>query len=70
MLLGAEVFHLVATSSMKKGDVLTVRRTQEGLFETHVTMCCCDMRLNSTSSRCTSAGDSVEGKHSIRCACQ
>lgn len=25
VLLGAEVFHLVATSSMKKGDVLTVR---------------------------------------------
>ncbi len=38
VLLGAEVFHLVATSSMKKGDVLTVchmlRRT----------MYCCDMR--------------------------
>ena len=26
VLLGAEVYHLVATSSMKKGDVLTVRQ--------------------------------------------
>ena len=53
MLLGAEVFHLVATSSMKKGDVLTVRLS-------------CDMRLISPSRCYTSAGDSAEGKHSKR----
>ena len=53
VLLGAEVFHLVATSSMKKGDVLTVRLS-------------CDMRLISPSRCYTSAGDSAEGKHSKR----
>jgi MoaC family len=75
VLLGAEVYHLVATSSMKKGDVLTVRRmlrcmsqcagvTCAPIVETHVTMCWCDMSLNSTSRCCTYARDGMNCGHS------